>query len=146
MVAQEIIQRLSGIVGRDNVRSSEEDRRVYSYDGTSTWIHKPDVVVFPTDTAHVEAVLKVANEAKIPVTPRGGGTNVSGGSVPIRGGIVLVMTKMNRILGIDPGNLSATVQAGVVLMDQGLPLRRSSATASARRASAWSGASLSAAL
>lgn len=117
MVAQEIIRRLSGIVGKDNVRASEEDRRVYSYDGTSTWMHMPDLVVFPTETAHVEAVLKVANEAKIPVTPRGGGTNVSGGSVPIRGGIALVMTKMNRILGIDPGNLSATVQAGVVLMD-----------------------------
>jgi glycolate oxidase len=80
-------------------------------------VHKPDVVVFPTETAHVEATLSLANEAKIPVTPRGGGTNVSGGSVPIRGGIALVMTKMNRILGIDPGNLSATVQAGVVLMD-----------------------------
>ena len=108
---------LAGIVGRANVLTSEEDRKVYSYDGTSAWIHKPDLVVFPTETGHIEAVLKLANENRIPVTPRGGGTNVSGGSVPIRGGIVLVMTKMNKILSIDAANLSARVQAGVVLMD-----------------------------
>jgi len=117
MAYKDIAGDLAGIVGRANVLTSEEDRKVYSYDGTSTWVHKPDVVVFPTDTEHVEAVLKLANEHGIPVTPRGGGTNVSGGSVPIRGGIVLVMTKMNRILSIDPANLSARVQAGVVLMD-----------------------------
>ena len=117
MAFEQFTSHLAGIVGRTNVLTSEEDRKVYSYDGTSTWIHKPDLVVFPTETAHVEAVLKLANDNRIPVTPRGGGTNVSGGSVPIRGGIVLVMTKMNKILSIDAANLSARVQAGVVLMD-----------------------------
>ena len=117
MAYEEFAKQLAGIVGKDNVLTSEEDRKVYSYDGTSTWTHKPDLVVFPTETEHVEAVLKLANENRIPVTPRGGGTNVSGGSVPIHGGIVLVMTKMNRILSIDAANLSARVQAGVVLMD-----------------------------
>ena len=117
MIARDVIQKLVGIVGRDNVRTSDEDRTVYSYDGTSTWRHKPDAVVFPTETAHVEGILRLANETGTPVTPRGGGTNVSGGSVPIKGGIALVMTRMNRIVSIDPGNLSATVQAGVVLMD-----------------------------
>lgn len=117
MAYEQFASRLAGIVGRENVLASEEDRKVYSYDGTSTHVHKPDLVVFPTRTEHVEAVLKLANEHRIPVTPRGGGTNVSGGSVPIRGGIVLVMTRMNRILSIDAANLSARVQAGVVLMD-----------------------------
>jgi len=117
MAYEQFTSRLTEIVGRANVLTSEEDRKVYSYDGTSTWSHKPDLVVFPTETAQVEAVLKLANENRIPVTPRGGGTNVSGGSVPIRGGIVLVMTKMNQILSIDAANLSARVQAGVVLMD-----------------------------
>ncbi len=112
-----IIGDLKRIVGKENVLVSEEDRKVYSYDGTSNWMHKPDVIVFPTETEHVEAVLGLANEKRIPVTPRGGGTNLSGGSVPIRGGIALVMTKMNQILSIDPANLSAKVQAGVVLMD-----------------------------
>ncbi len=117
MAYERLVNDLAGIVGRSNVLTSEEDRKVYSYDGTSTWTHKPDMVVFPTETRHVEAVLKLANENGIPVTPRGGGTNVSGGSVPIRGGIVLAMAKMNRILSIDAANLSARVQAGVVLMD-----------------------------
>jgi len=117
MAYDHLTRDLADIVGRSNVLTSEEDRKVYSYDGTSTWTHKPDVVVFPTKTEHVESVLKLANEKRIPVTPRGGGTNVSGGSVPIRGGIVLAMTKMNRILAIDAANLSARVQAGVVLMD-----------------------------
>ena len=117
MAYEEIVSHLASIVGRANVLTSEEDRKVYSYDGTSTWVHKPDIVVFPTETEHVEAVLKLANEHRIPVTPRGGGTNVSGGSVPIQGGIVLAMTKMNKILSIDPANLSARAQAGVVLMD-----------------------------
>jgi len=117
MAREPIVHHLAAIVGRENVLASEEDRRAYSYDGTSTWRHLPDAVVFPTCTEHVEAVLKLANEQEIPVTPRGGGTNVSGGSVPIRGGIVLAMTRMNRILSIDAANLSARVQAGVVLMD-----------------------------
>ncbi len=117
MAYEEIISHLKGIVGKENVLASDEDRKVYSYDGTSNWVHKPDVVVFPTETRQVEAVLKFADENRIPVTPRGGGTNISGGSVPIRGGIVLVMTKMNKILAIDPANLSVRVQAGVVLMD-----------------------------
>lgn len=115
---------LAEILGRANVLTGEEDRKVYSYDGTSTWSHQPDLVVFPTETRHVEAVLKLANENRIPVTPRGGGTNVSGGSVPIRGGIALVMTKMNKILAIDAANLSARVQAGVVLMDLQVALAR----------------------
>jgi glycolate oxidase len=124
MAYEQFTSQLAGIVGRANVLTSEEDRKVYSYDGTSTWVHKPDLVVFPTETEHVAAVLKLANENRIPVTPRGGGTNVSGGSVPIRGGIALVMTKMNKILAIDAADLSARVQAGVVLMDLQTALAR----------------------
>jgi len=124
MAYEQFISRLAQIVGRANVLSAEEDRKVYSYYGTSNWIHKPDLVVFPTETAHVAAVLKLADENRIPVTPRGGGTNVSGGSVPVRGGIALVMTKMNQIRAIDAANLSARVQAGVVLMDLQVALAR----------------------
>ena len=69
MAYEHFTSRLAGIVGRANVLTSEEDRKVYSYDGTSTWIHQPDLVVFPTETGHVEAVLKLANENRIPVTP-----------------------------------------------------------------------------
>lgn len=124
MAYEQFISPLAAIVGRANVLTAEEDRKVYAYDGTSTWSHTPDLVVFPTETRHVEAVLKLAHENRIPVTPRGGGTNVSGGSVPICGGIVLAMAKMNKILSIDAANLSARVQAGVVLMDLQVALAR----------------------
>lgn len=114
---KEVANSLAAIVGKKNVLTSEEDLKLYSYDAASIWRHIPDVVVFPTETAHVEAICKLANENKIPVTPRGGATNLSGGSVPIKGGIVLVLTKMDKILSIDPENLSAKVEAGVLLMD-----------------------------
>jgi len=124
MAYEQFASELAGIVGKANVLTSAEDRNVYSYDGTSTWRHRPDLVVFPSDTRQVAAVLKLAHDHRIPVTPRGGGTNVSGGSVPICGGIVLVMTRMNNILSIDRANLSARVQAGVVLMDLQVALAR----------------------
>ncbi len=60
-------------------------RRTYSYDGTTSWVHEPDVVVFPTAAQEIAAILKLADRERIPVTPRGGGTNVSGGSIPIQG-------------------------------------------------------------
>ncbi|HBA55666.1 MAG: FAD-binding protein [Syntrophorhabdus aromaticivorans] len=119
-----IVAELQKIVGKENVLTKKEALRAYSYDGTTSWIHEPDVVVFPTSTKHVSEILKIANAEKIPVTPRGGGTNVSGGSIPVQGGIVLCMTKMNKILKIDKENLTATVEPGVVLMDLNMGLAK----------------------
>ncbi|MGD0663315.1 MAG: FAD-linked oxidase C-terminal domain-containing protein [Syntrophorhabdales bacterium] len=115
---------LENIVGKANLLASPEALKAYSYDGTTSWQHEPDVVVFPASATEISQILKLANREKIPVTPRGGGTNVSGGSVPINGGIVLCTTKMNRILKIDKDNLSATVEPGVVLQDLTLRLAR----------------------
>jgi glycolate oxidase len=117
MVASGIIERLCRIVGKENVLTSPEAMVAYSYDGTNMWQHRPDVVVLPSDADQISAVLKLAYEEKIPVTPRGGGTNVSGGSIPIYGGIVLCTTRMNRIIEISKTNLNATVETGVVLQD-----------------------------
>jgi len=89
----------------------------YSYDATNMWQHLPDVVVLPTSAAQIGDILKLANDNEIPVTPRGGGTNVSGGSIPVHGGIVLCTTRMNRIIEINKTNLNATVEPGVVLQD-----------------------------
>ncbi|MGD1119943.1 MAG: FAD-binding protein, partial [Dehalococcoidales bacterium] len=111
------IDSLRLIVGRTNVLVSLEDLKSYSYDGTAMWSHLPDVVVLPTTAAQVSEILKLASENDIPVTPRGGGTNVSGGSIPIKGGIVLCTTWMNRIIEINKTNLNATVEPGVVLQD-----------------------------
>jgi glycolate oxidase len=117
MIDAGLIDRLRRIVGKENVLTSPEEMVAYSYDATNMWSHRPDVVVLPSSADHVSAILKLASAEKIPVTPRGGGTNVSGGSVPIRGGIVLCTTRMDRIIGINKTNLNATVEPGVVLQD-----------------------------
>ena len=124
MIKESLVGEFEKIVGKENVLTSKESLKAYSYDGTTSWIHEPDVVVFPATTKEISAIMKIANAEKIPVTPRGGGTNVSGGSVPIEGGIVLCLTKMNKILKIDKENLTATVEPGVVLMDLTMALAR----------------------
>jgi glycolate oxidase len=117
MLKPGIINRLEEIVGKDSVLTAKEDLATYSYDGTTTWSHAPDVVVLPTSTEQISEILQLADKNLIPVTPRGSGTNISGGSVPVRGGIVLCTTRMNRVLDINKANLTATVQPGVVLQD-----------------------------
>ncbi len=117
MIKESVITEFQKIVGKENVLTSPEALKAYSYDGTTNWIREPDVVVFPTSAQQISEIVKIANAEKIALTPRGGGTNVSGGSVPWLGGIVLCTTKMNNILKIDKENLSATVEPGVVLQD-----------------------------
>jgi len=117
MLKPSLVNQLEKIVGKDSVLTAKEDLATYAYDGTTTWSHPPEVVVLPTTTAQISGILKLANENLISVTPRGSGTNISGGSVPVRGGIVLCTTKMNRVLDINKANLTATVEPGVVLQD-----------------------------
>ncbi|MCK9363588.1 MAG: FAD-binding protein [Syntrophales bacterium] len=124
MISESLIGEFQKIVGKENVLTTPEALKAYSYDGTTNWIHEPDVVVFPTTTQAVSEIMKIANAEKIPVTPRGGGTNVSGGSVPWHGGIVLCTTKMNKILKVDKENLTATVEPGVVLQELTLRLAK----------------------
>ena len=112
-----IIRQLESIVGKGAVLTAKEDLATYSYDGTTTWSHSPEVVVLPTTTEQISEILKLANENLIPVTPRGSGTNISGGSIPVKGGIVVCTTKMNRVLDVNKVNLTATVEPGVVLQD-----------------------------
>ena len=113
MLNNQVINKLRDIVGKDNVFTDKEDLICYSYD--ATWIsHLPDAVVAPINTKEIAAIVKLANEQRIPVVPRGGGTNLSAGSVPIEGGIVMALHRMNRILEIDTENLTATVEPGVI--------------------------------
>ncbi len=124
MLEAGLISKLKKIVGKEAVLTSKEDLNAYSYDGTTTWAHLPDVVVLPITSQQVSEILKLANENKIPVTPRGAGTNISGGSVPIKGGIVLCTTRMNKILDINKTNLTATVEPGVVLQNFNIALAK----------------------
>jgi glycolate oxidase len=83
MITQAITGELQNTVGKENVLTSKEALTAYSYDdGITSWQHEPDVVVFPTDSKQISEILKLANKEKMPVTPRGGGADVSGGSVP----------------------------------------------------------------
>lgn len=104
---------LEAIVGRDNVRTARGDLVAYSRDATALWRGTPDAVVFPSSTAEVAAVLRLATERRVPVVPRGAGSNLAAGTVPLGGGIVLVMTRMNRILEISSDELLARVEPGV---------------------------------
>ncbi|MBI2865154.1 MAG: FAD-binding protein [Chloroflexi bacterium] len=113
MVSRAIIQELQAAAGKGAVTFSPEDLIVYSYDATMPE-YRPDVVVFPQSTEQVAAIMRVANEHRLPVVPRGAGTNVSGGSLALEGGMILCLSRMNRILEIDRENLVAVVEPGVV--------------------------------
>jgi len=117
MLNQSHIESLIKLSGKENVLQAKEDLLAYSYDATNLWEHMPDIVVLPQTTEQVSGIVKLANENKIPVTARGGGTNVSGGSIPIQGGIVLCTTRMNRIISINKGTLVAELEPGVVVQD-----------------------------
>ncbi len=111
------IEALKKIVGQDNVLTGPEDLYTYSYDATPGHAHLPDVVVIPGSAQEISEVMKLANENKIPVYTRGSGTNLSAGTVPTKGGIVLLMTRFNKIVEVDLENLVAVVEVGVVVAE-----------------------------
>lgn len=115
-VTNETIRKLKDIVGDDNILS--EHLMDYGHDETHIldWV-PPEVVVKPRSRAEVSAILKLANQEIIPVTPRGGGTGLSGGAVPIYGGILLSLERMNKILEIDEENFLAVLEPGVILAE-----------------------------
>ncbi len=104
---------LNQIIGKENVLSRLEDRICYAYDGTKQKC-VPDVVLRPQSAQQVSDILRYAHEREIPVYPRGAGSGLTGGAVPVYGGIVLDFTRMNKILEIVPEDLTATVEPGVV--------------------------------
>ena len=117
-VTEDVLSELKEIIGEENVLTNIEDLEKYSHDETAIGVKAlPEVVVKPEDTDQVSKILALANERKIPVTPRGQGTGLCNGAVPIYGGILLSLERMNRILEIDEDNLMAVVEAGVVLSD-----------------------------
>jgi len=107
-------EKLKSIVGAQNFFNSKEDKLVYSYDGTPVYQQLPEAVLFPQDEEQISQILKLANQEKFNVVPRGAGTGLSGGSIPVDNSVVVVMTKWNKILEVDTNNLTAWVQPGVV--------------------------------
>jgi len=116
MIEARIIEELKATLGAGRVLDTLVDRVTYAYD--ATWGEAlPDVVVLPLSTAEVSATLRIAQRERIPVVPRGAASGLSGGAIPISGGICLCLTRMNRILEINPDELIAVVQPGVINMD-----------------------------
>ncbi len=116
-VTPAIVAELQAIVGAAYVIFGETERMVdYAHDEVSgaEYAHMPEVVVKPRTAAEIAAIMQLANRARIPVTPRGAGSGLSGGAVPVFGGILLSIERMNRILEIDRANLVAVVEPGVV--------------------------------
>lgn len=111
-----VVRKLQRIVGKGNVRTNKEMLITHGFDGTLPE-YLPEAVVFATTTEQVARIMEVAQAHGIPVTPRGAATNLSGGTLPVAGGIVLSLTKMNQILAIDTDNLYCHVEAGVVNQD-----------------------------
>jgi glycolate oxidase len=116
MKREEMINELIRLAGKENVLDSEMQIRLYEYDA-SLIRSRPDCIVFPTSTEAVSNILKFAFSNRIPVIARGAGTNLSGGSICMQGGICLVMTKMNRIIELDIENQRVVVQPGVITLD-----------------------------
>jgi glycolate oxidase len=110
-----LIQACGTIVGRQSVITAPDELRVYECDALTFYRRSmPDLVVLPASTQQVAAVVRLCHDAGVPVVPRGAGTGLSGGAIPTSGGVMIVLTRMIRVLDLDPVNRTATVEAGCV--------------------------------
>ena len=105
---------IEAIVGREGVLSDPDELLVYESDGLTLFRALADFVAFPTETAHVAALVKLASRENIPFVARGAGTGLSGGCLPAEGGLVISLMRMNRVLEVDYDNQIAVVQPGLV--------------------------------
>lgn len=114
MLDKKIIKEIEKILGKENILKEKEELLCYCYDaGEEKDI--PELVIIPERKEQIREVIKIASKNRIPVIPRGSGTNLSGGSVPVKGGIVIVTCRMDKILEIDEENLTCLVQPGVIV-------------------------------
>ncbi len=117
MNKKNVINLLQDIVGNESVLTSQEDLLGYSYDGTPLRSEMPVAAVIPESTEQISRIITLANQESFSVVPRGSGTGLSGGSVPVENSIVLLMNHWSKILEIDQENLSALVEPGVITAD-----------------------------
>lgn len=119
MLTDNLIKELNKALPKENILSDEAERYVYSFDASNNQQNKalPDAVIFVENIEQVLKVVKIANEQMTPIICRGAGTNTVGACIPTHGGIVLNFSKMNKILEINPENMTARVQPGVVVGD-----------------------------
>jgi glycolate oxidase len=111
-----IFRALQTISGKPYVTKEKEELLCYSYDATGI-SHLPDMVVFPGSEIEISKILQLASKEKLIVIPRGTGSGMTGGSVPVKGGLIMVLTRMNKIIDIDEENFIVRVQPGVIVSD-----------------------------
>jgi glycolate oxidase len=121
MVPRAFVAELRQIVGKANVLDSDVDLQLYKYDAYLEE-RRPDVVVFVHSTEEVAGVVRTCNKYGVPFVPRGGGTNLSGGTIPFKGGVVIEMIRMSQIFEVDRANLRARVQPGLFNLELGTHL------------------------
>jgi glycolate dehydrogenase FAD-linked subunit len=109
-----LVDRLRGIVGADGILASPSELLVYECDGYTIEKNRPDVVVFPTTTEQIAQIVRTCNEANVPFLPRGAGTSLAGGCLPVGGGVMIALTRMKRILEVNLRDRYAVVEPGVV--------------------------------
>lgn len=117
MISPGTLQKLKSIAGRENYFDSPEDKIAYSYDGTPLLQQLPQAILIPRTTQQISEILRVANEDRFAIVPRGSGSGLSGGSIPVENSVVLLMNHWNRILEIDQANLTTWVEPGVITGD-----------------------------
>lgn len=113
-INETIITQLKKIIDVNDVLIDNDNLEKYGQDETEDFIFKPEIVVKPKNVSQISEIMKLANSHKIPVTARGSGTGLSGGALPIHGGIIISMERFNNIIQIDERNLQATVEPGVI--------------------------------
>ena len=113
-VGEEVITQFRAIVGHSFVISDTESKNDYAHDKTEDYFFLPDLVLKPGTAEEVSEILKICNQHRIPTTPRGAGTGMSGGALPIKNGVVISLERFNKIVNIDELNLQATVEPGVI--------------------------------
>ncbi|HMF57645.1 MAG TPA: FAD-binding protein, partial [Pyrinomonadaceae bacterium] len=109
-----VLKNLHAIVGRDNVLSEPDELMVYECDGLPQHKHRPRAVVFPRSTAEVSGVMRLLARERIPFSPRGAGTGLSGGALALGQGVVIELARMRRLLKLDTDNRLAVVETGIV--------------------------------
>ncbi|WP_316823010.1 FAD-binding oxidoreductase [Pedobacter gandavensis] len=116
-ITAELLDLIKAAVGAESVFTDEESLSIYCHDETEDLKYYPEVVVKPRNTEAVSALLKLCNQYTIPVTPRGGGTGLSGAALPVFGGVLLSMERFKNIIEIDTENLQAIVEPGVITQE-----------------------------
>lgn len=113
-ITPEFLRRLADIVGAEGMLTASEELLVYECDGYTIEKNTPDVVVFPTTTEQVVAIVKLCNETRVPFVPRGAGTSLAGGCLPIGGGVMIALTRMRKIIEVNVRDRYAIVEPGLV--------------------------------